>query len=274
MPTKRQNRSTKELFKGKNQKKKFPELLKEVIESSDILLEILDARFIEETRNIFIEELIKKRNKQILYVLNKSDLVDKQKAEGLIKDKLKPHVFVSSIKKQGSKILRNKIKSLTKKVSSKKDNEKVSVGIIGYPNVGKSSVINLLIGKKSAKTGRTAGFTKSLQNLRLSKNIFLVDSPGVIPEKEYSTINKEKISKHALVGARDYYKIKDPEIAVAFIVKKYPQDLEKFYQIRFTDTDDLIQKLGKKKNILQKGGIVNEDTVARLILKDWQNVQF
>jgi hypothetical protein len=273
MPTKRQKRSTKELLKGRKQKKKFPELLREVIESSDILLEILDSRFIDETRNIFIEELIKKKNKQILYVLNKSDLINKKEVESLIIDKLKPHVFVSSIKKQGSKILRNKIKALTKNLPAKKDYEKFSVGVIGYPNVGKSSVINLLIGKKSAKTGRTAGFTKALQNLRLSKDIFLVDSPGVIPETEYSSINNEKISRHALVGARDYYKIRDPEIAVSFIVKKYPQALEKFYKIKFTDTEDFIQKLGKKKNILQKGGVVNEDTVARLILKDWQDIK-
>ncbi|MCD4666760.1 50S ribosome-binding GTPase, partial [archaeon] len=146
-----------------------------------------------------------------------------------------------------------------------------SVGVIGYPNTGKSSIINLLIGKKSAKTGAVAGFTKGLQKLKLSRDIVLVDSPGVIPKREYSSVDAEKISQHAMIGARDYHKIKEPELTVAHLIKMRKPLFEDFYKIKFKDAEDFIEKLGKKKNIFKKHGEINEDKVARLIVKDWQS---
>lgn len=274
MPTKRQNRSSKRLRKAKSPRKKFPELLKVVIDSSDILLEILDSRFIQQTRNNYIEELIKKKNKKIIYVLNKSDLISKENIDQSHLENLRPFVLVSSLQRKGIKKLRNKIKEFTKTLPEKKDNEKFTVGVIGYPNTGKSSVINILVGKKSAKTARTSGFTKGLQKIKLTQDIMLLDSPGVIPEREYSNISQEKLSKHAMVGARDYHKVKDPEIIISQIVKTYKNLFEKFYKIEFKDSEDLIQKIGEKNNIFQKKGLINEDKTARLILKDWQEGKF
>jgi len=271
MPTKHQQRSSRDLINAKRQKKKYPEFLRELVETSDIILEILDARFINETRNKEIEESIKKKGKKILYVLNKSDLVDKTKLDKSKINEIKPNVFVSATKRNGGKELRDKIKRLAKTIDKTEDSERLSVGVIGYPNTGKSSIINLLIGKSSAKTGATAGFTKGIQKLKLSSDIVLIDSPGVIPEKRYSNIDQDKISSHALVGARDYHKIKEPELAISYIFNKYKDSFERFYKIQFNDSEDLIEKVGKKKNIFQKGGIVNSDKVARAILKDWQN---
>ena len=267
MATKRQRRSEKGLTKARKQKKKFPELLTKIVETSDIILQVLDSRFIEETRNKEIEDLIKKKGKKILYILNKSDLVEKEKLKGL-KDVV-PYVLVSATKRNGGKELRDKIKYLSKTLKSD-SKERFSVGVIGYPNTGKSSIINLLIGRKSAKTGATAGFTKGLQKLKLSKDIVLIDSPGVIPIKEYSSIDEEKISRHAMIGARDYHKIKEPEIVVSYLIKPRKSNFETFYKIKFKDAEDLIEKLGKKKNILKKKGEIDTDKVARLIVKDWQ----
>jgi len=268
MSTKRQRRAEKGLTKARKQKKKFPELLDKVVETSDIILQVLDSRFIEETRNKEIENLIKKKGKKFLYVLNKSDLVKEKKLEGL--KELVPYVLVSATKRSGGKELRDKIKYLARSVVKPFDSERISVGFIGYPNTGKSSVINLLIGKKSAKTSSAAGFTKGFQKLRLSRDIVLMDSPGVIPKKEYSSIDEEKISQHVMIGARDYHKIKEPEIAVSYLIKPRKAMFEKFYKIKFKDSEDLLEKLGRKKNIFKKKGEVNEDKIARLIVKDWQ----
>jgi len=267
MATKHQRRAEKGLKKARKQRKKFPELLTKVVETSDIILQVLDSRFIEETRNREIESLIKRKGKKILYVLNKSDLVKKEKLKGL--KEVIPYVLVSATKRNGGKELRDKIKYLSRTIKSD-TSERFSVGVIGYPNTGKSSIINLLIGKKSAKTGATAGFTKGLQKLKLTKDIVLVDSPGVIPIREYSSIDAEKISQHAMIGARDYHKIKEPELTVSHLIKMRKSLFEDFYKIKFKDAEDLIEKLGKKKNILKKGGVVNEDKTARLIVKDWQ----
>lgn len=263
MKTKHQLRAEKKLKNAKKQKKKFPDFLRLVIQEADIILEVLDSRFIEETRNKEIEEFIKKKKKRIIYVLNKSDLIKKTKDI-----KIRPYVFVSALNRIGGKELRDKIKYFSKKIE--KSSGKISVGVIGYPNTGKSSVINLLIGKSSAKTGATAGFTKGVQKLRLTSEIVLLDSPGVIPEKEYSNIDQEKISKHVMTSARDYHKVKNPEISVSYLFEKYKSKFEKFYKRKFKDAEELIEVIGKEKKFLKKGGFVDEDKVARLILKDWQ----
>jgi len=110
---------------------------------------------------------------------------------------LSPKVFVSCKSRTGISELRDKIKQEAKKIEKE---GRVYVGVVGYPNTGKSSLINLLIGKMSAKTGADAGFTKGIQKLRLSEGICLLDSPGVIPTDKYSMINNEKIAQQVKVG--------------------------------------------------------------------------
>lgn len=266
MPTKKQLRGSKRLKNIKKQKEKFPDILLHVVEISDIILEVLDARFINETRNKKIENLIKKKGKKIIYVLNKSDLANKKNVKGL-----SPYVYVSCKNRTGAKELRDRIKIEAARVPNHEGYERIQVGVIGYPNSGKSSVINLLKGKSSAKTSNAAGFTKGIQKLKLTSEILLLDSPGVIPIDEYSQTNLKKIAQHAKVSARDYNKVKDPESVVNNLMKEYPKQIEKFYKIKTKgDSEILIENLGKKLNLLKKGGIVDEDKVARKILKDWQ----
>ncbi len=288
MVTKHQIRSAKNLKNTKKQRAKYPLLLEKVIDISDIILEILDARFPKEMQNKEIEKLIENKGKKIIYVLNKSDLTRKRDKS------LNPRVFVSCKNKNGVNELRDKIKQEAGKIKKQgnfnrvqvgvpKDTLKgikgtripheyrrIQVGVIGYPNTGKSSLINLLIGKTSAKIGAEAGFTKGIQKLRLTENILLLDCPGVIPADEYSMTNDEKISKQVKVGGRSYGQIKNPELALNEIVKSYQKELEKFYKIKFNNAEDLIEKIGKKKGFLEKGGGVNSDRAARFVLKDWQ----
>ncbi len=257
-------RSAKRLNNIKKQGGKYPLLLERVIEISDIVLEILDARFPKEMQNKDIEKLVREKGKKIIYVLNKSDLTLKRD------QRLNPRVFVSCKNKKGISELRNKIKIEAAKIKKTEDYDRVQIGVIGYPNTGKSSLINLLIGKASAKIGSEAGFTKGIQKLRLTKDILLLDSPGVISAEEYSMTNEEKIARHVKVGGRSHNQIKDPEFALNEIMKSNQKELETFYKINFKNAEDLIEKIGKRKGFLKKGGEVNSDRTARAVLKDWQ----
>jgi hypothetical protein len=252
---------------------KYPELADKIVQMSDIILEVLDARFIQETRNVESEEQITKLGKKIIYVFNKSDLVDVKRMKSKEVISLTPKVFVSCITKKGGKELRNKIKITSYRIETPVDvrMKKITVGIIGYPNTGKSSLINLLVGKPAAGVGADAGFTHGIQKVSLTTNIVLLDSPGVISKKDYSPSNPIAISKHAKVGARSYSQIKNPEIVVSEIMKEFPLVFDKFYNIDSEkDSEILLEKLGRKKGILKKGNEVDEDRTARLILKDWQ----
>ena len=227
------SRRTRKIDNIRKQRQKYPSIAYKIIENSDIILEILDARFPEDTRNPELEELIQKENKKIIYVFNKSDLIDKRKLRKF--NYLNPSITISCTKHQNIKDLRDLIKRIAKKIQHPIDFDKsgkVTVGVIGYPNTGKSSLINILIGKSSAGVGSDAGFTKNIQKLKLSEEITLLDSPGVIPKQEYSSADSEKISTHTKLGGRSYSQVKEPEIVVANLMKDYSAQIERFYKIQ------------------------------------------
>lgn len=263
------SRRTRHLKNIKKQRKKFPDILVKVVKDSDILIEILDIRFITETRNIEAEKWISEQNKKLIIVFNKTDLLNKEELKKRVSEleHSRPFLFISCKSRNGISILRNVIKKEAGKIKK----EKIFVGIIGYPNTGKSSVINALIGKNSAKTASEAGFTKVMQKIKLSNNIFLLDTPGVIPSIEYSSKEQKKLSRDAYIGVRTYTKVSNPEFIISDIMKTFPGVIEKYYNIESNgDVEVLIEKLGRKKSILKKGSVIDEDKTARLILKEWQ----
>lgn len=264
---------SKTLKNIKRQRGKYPVLAENIVQMSDIILEILDLRFVRETRNPEIEELIRKQNKKIIYVFNKTDLIDKDKIDKEYTSTLRPGIFVSCLYRKGINDLRDKIKEIAKQIKYPVDKfqGKITVGVVGYPNTGKSSVINLLSGRSAARVSTESGFTKGIQKITLSSNIVLLDSPGIIPNKEYSSSNVRMMSRHTKVGARGYSQIKDPEVAASDLIMEYPDAFDNYYGLSANgDPDKFIEELGRMKGFLKKGNEVNEDQTARLILKDWQ----
>lgn len=246
----------------------FPKLAKEVIQKADILLEVLDARFIDKTRNKELEKEAEKQGKKIIFVLNKADLVkigELKKQYDL--SSLKPYVFFSSKNKVGRARLREVINIEASKIKF----DQARVGVIGYPNTGKSSLINVLAGGKRAGTSSQAGFTKSIQKIKFNKKITILDSPGVISEDEINSINALIVKKQTQIGVKNYDKIKYPDLVVNEIMKEHPRVFDDFYKVDSNgDTETLLEELGKKLKFLKKGGAVDHNRTARKILKDWQ----
>ncbi|MEK6863493.1 MAG: GTPase [Nanoarchaeota archaeon] len=228
----------------------------QVLREADIIIEVLDARFVEETRNREIESKAERSGKIILYTLNKCDLADLKKVKEET-SKLSPAVFISSREKLGTTILKKKILELSR-------GEKVTVGVLGYPNVGKSSLINALTGRGAARTSAESGFTKGLQKIRVDSKIMLIDTPGVFPKEE------KDIVKHGKISAIDYGKIKDPEYVAMRIIEEEKEKIKKYFRIEEDDAEEILDKIAIIYKKIRKGNLPDLEATARLLLKEWQ----
>ena len=244
----------------------FWKVVKNVLNEAEVILLVMDARFPEETLNQEILEKIKWCRKPVIFVLNKSELVTKHFQEITLPKEVNNFVWFSALKHYGVHELRKKILSLTRK-------RPVIAGVVGYPNTGKSSLINCLSQRHAAPTSARAGFPKGLQKVRVSKDIYLLDTPGVIPykSKDYET--------QALIGAFDTAKIKEPDIIAMAILEKFKKagsrGMETYYKTPVKeDFVETLEDLAKKLNYLKKGGLPDIQRVSRKIIEDWQRGRF
>jgi len=226
-------------------------LVNDVIQRSDVLMLVLDARRWKESINPEIEDKIEKQGKRFLYVVNKTDLI---KVDEIKKITVKPCVKLSA------KFHRGNLKLLQKLLRLAAGKE-IVVGVLGYPNSGKSTVINSLKGRKSASTSRISGHTKAVTKIRIAPNILLLDSPGVFPYMEKDT------TKHALLGAVDPSTVKDPEGIVISLIPELKNEIEAFFNVRVsTDAQATLERIAVKKKILEKGGQPDTVRMAKNIL--------
>jgi len=225
-----------------------------VIKDADILLEVVDARSVDETRNLEIEDKVRRAGKVLIYVLNKCDLADQKQLEK-VKKTMSPCVFVSCKDYHGIRMLREKILIAGKRIGV----ERPRVGVLGYPNMGKSSVINALNGAGKARVSSTSGFTKGAQHIN-ARGFVLIDTPGVIPYLEKDVV------KHAITGI--ITDSKDPEEDVLKIMESKIGLIENHYGVPIVeDKEESLEAICRKLNLLIKGGKADTFKASQSILK-------
>jgi len=239
----------------------YRDIVRKVVGESDIVIEVIDARFPEQSRNQELEGMVKARGKKLLIVVNKSDLVTLDESREQKRGIGIKSVFVSAKQKKGTANLRKAIGELS-------SGKEVRIGITGYPNTGKSSVINMLKGKKSSGTSSSAGFTKGMQYVRISKKIVLIDTPGVIPVGE----NDETLM--ALLSSKSPDRLKDLEGTgleiTELLLKANRKQLEETYGVKAGGAEEFLEKLALEKNKLLKAGKPDLPAAARIIITDFQ----
>ncbi|GAB0090166.1 Nucleolar GTP-binding protein 2 [Sergentomyia squamirostris] len=254
---------------GAGQSKRIWNELHKVVDSSDVLLQVLDARDPLGTRSKFIEEFLRKEkpHKHLFFILNKVDLVPTwitQKWVAILSHEYPTIAFHASITHPfGKGALINLLRQLGKLHIDKRQ---ISVGFIGYPNVGKSSVINTLRSKKVCNVAPIAGETKVWQYITLMKRIFLIDCPGVVyPSAETDT---EKVLK----GVVRVELVTNPDDYVTEVLKRVrPEYIMRMYKVsNWVDTHNFLEQVAKKTGKLLKGGEADIAVVARMVLNDWQ----
>ncbi|TQE12466.1 hypothetical protein C1H46_002119 [Malus baccata] len=270
----------------------YKELVK-VIEASDVILEVLDARDPLGTRCIDMEKMVMKSgpNKHLVLLLNKIDLVPREAAEKWLtylreelpavafkcntqeqrsnlgwkssSKKSKPSSLLQTSDCLGAETLLKLLKNYSRSHEIKKS---ITVGVIGLPNVGKSSLINSLKRSRVVNVGSTPGLTRSLQEVQLDNNVKLLDCPGVVMLR-----SKENDASIALRNCKRIEKLEDPIAPVKEILKLCPERLlVTLYKLpSFDSVDDFLHKVATVRGKLKKGGVVDIGAAARIVLHDW-----
>lgn len=243
-------------------KKKFWSVVKEIVRNADIVFEVLDARMPKLTRNAELEKYARKHNKQLIFLINRSDIVSSS-AIGAIKKEFSRFNYIFTSSKTSGWI--DNVVGITKS-KSKKDKPKVA--FIGYPNTGKSSLINKLSKGGHTRTSPESGFTRGIQLIAGKGNLMLFDTPGIVPFE-----GKDEILL-GLISGISPSKLKDPDVVayklIRIFMKTNPLALEKAYGIDTKQSpEDFLIEFGKKRNMLIKGGIVDERRAAIQLLNDW-----
>ncbi|KGN52399.1 nuclear/nucleolar GTPase 2 [Cucumis sativus] len=256
------------MFEKGQSKRIWGELYK-VIDSSDVVVQVLDARDPQGTRCYHLERHLKEhcKHKHVVLLLNKCDLIPAWATKGWLRVLSKEYptlAFHASINKSFGK--GSLLSVLRQFARLKSDKQAISVGFVGYPNVGKSSVINTLRTKTVCKVAPIPGETKVWQYITLTKRIFLIDCPGVVYQ------NSDTETDIVLKGVVRVTNLEDASEHIGEVLKRVKKEhLERAYKIKnWEDDNDFLVQLCKLSGKLLKGGEPDLTTAAKMVLHDWQ----
>ena len=256
---------------------KTKRLIKERISLIDIVFELIDARIPISSKINDLDEIIKDKPK--ILIVTKYDLCDK-----VVTDKL-----LQEYSKQGYKVLDTDLingnnikdiitisKDLMKNIQQKRllkglKPRNIRAVVIGIPNVGKSTLINKLVGKKATNVGNRPGITKELNWIRIHPEIELLDSPGILWPKLDNNVQAYNLA--SLTAIKE--EILDLEHIVSYIINTmntlYPGNLNKRYNLTEDDLNDIEQTyeaIAKRVGAYKKGSEIDTDKVEKTIIND------
>lgn len=255
--------------------KKTRELIAENLKMVDIVIEVIDARIPVSSRNPIIDELVK--SKRRLIILNKSDLSDPKANEA----------WAETFKKQGNLVLTmncmtgigvGQLYKLLSRLQDEKNEgqlrkKSLRMMIVGVPNVGKSSLINRMTGKKSAKTGDRPGVTKGKQWLGLENGMQLLDTPGILwPKFEDPQVGLNL----AFCGSIKDEILDTASLALELIKvlqRDYPQLLRERYKLDELDEDALVnmEAIAAKRGFILPGKRIDYERCAHTLLDEFRS---
>jgi len=257
---------------------KAKKLVRENLKLVDVVMELVDARIPVSSRNPDINEIL--QDKPRVIVLNKADLANDSlnaKWERYFIDIGIPAAVINSHTGQGVNRLLSLVRQqaaevLARHIAKGRQPRALRSMIVGIPNVGKSSLINKLAGKGTAKTADRPGVTKGKQWIRLNRDMELLDTPGILWPK---FTDPEVGFKLAVTGAIKDEVINIEQVAIKLLEmlrKTAPEALMSRYKLTDLpdDHDELLQAIGAKRGCLVSGGQIDSLKTATIILNEFR----
>lgn len=254
----------------------YGELYK-VIDSSDVILHLLDARDPFGTMCESVLEYLKKEkaHKHVVLVINKCDLVPNWVTARYIQHLTPRYPTIAFHASPNHSFGKGALIQLLRQFSRlHSDKKQISVGFVGYPNVGKSSLINTLKSGKVCRVAPVPGETKVWQYINLTKRIYLIDCPGIVPtsahDSQTATVLKGVVRVEALPMPSEHIPALMERVKPLYLSRTYGVPLpDSGDPSRGWEAEDFMNTLARMKGRLLKGGEPDVDGVAKILLNDW-----
>lgn len=259
---------------------KTKRLIKEKYNLIDVVYEVIDARMPKSSKIKDIDELLK--DKPRILIMTKKDLCDLDVTKKWVKyyEELGYYVVLADLSQNNSvSEIVDLTHKITKDIQEKRENKgltkkEIRALVIGIPNVGKSTLINRLAGRKVAVIGNNPGVTKNLSWLKTNSNILLLDSPGILWPKLADKEGAHNLASFSAIP-RDILPVDSVAIHILNKLDKYYSDIIKTrYNLAHMDNDDLeyvYETIGRKIGAVVSGGEIDYDRVSNTILEDIKN---
>lgn len=277
MENNRQNSTNINWYPGHMAKTK--KQLIEDLKLIDIVVEVVDARIPLASINPDIQEYIKEKTK--IVVLNKADLADENETKNWVKKYNSQGITAVEVEASNGKNIQsvvNKIKVEYEKIKEKyiqkgRIGKSIRVMVIGIPNVGKSTFINSLAKRNTAKVGNKPGVTKQKQWIKIDNNIEIMDTPGML----WPRLDNQEYAMHlAFCGTIGENSIDNEEIAyylLEYLIKNYPNRIEERYNIKIEnkETIEILEEIARKRGAIVSGGNINMQKISDIILNEFRS---